>query len=431
MSANYIWHPCSQMKDYETFPPLNIRSAHGSYIKLANGRTIIDAVSSWWCKSLGHNHPRLKQALQQQIKKFTHVLLANTTYEAIEELAVELAKLLPSLNKIFFASEGSSSIEIALKMSLHWRQILGQNQRKYFIALENSYHGETIGALSVSDVAMYKKPYASLLFKTYFLSDLPYVNSTANSLWQDSDVHWQQIEKVLTDYKNSATAVIVEPILQAAGGMKIYSQDFLHRLRKWCTTHNIHLIADEIMTGIGRTGKMLACDHAQIIPDFLCLAKGLTSGWLPLSVVMTNNEIYQAFYADYSTNKAFLHSHTYSGNALGVRVALEVLKIIREEKILDHVQVLNAAMNKAMLKIAKRTGRLKNVRNIGAMVAADLDCDPKRRVGFAVFQKAAQLGALLRPLGNTIYWVPPLNCQLSTLQELAEITEAAILAVEI
>ncbi len=426
-SWQHIWHPCSQMKDYESFPPLKIKKAHGSYLFLENDKPIIDAISSWWCKSLGHGHPRLKAALLKQADAFEHVILANTTNSVIEELSRLLAKLTNHLDKVFYASEGSSAVEIAMKMSLHAHQIQGQSQRQKFIALENGYHGETVGALSVSDVGLYRDPYKPLLFQPTFIKNIPYVSNQNDRLWHNCESYWNAIEAQLEPIQDSATAIILEPILQGACGMKIYSQDFLKRLSKWCKTHNVHLIADEIMTGFGRTGLPLACQHASIEPDFICLSKGLTSGWLPLSAVCTSTEIYNLFYDDYSTGKAFLHSHTYCGNALAASIAVEVIKILAEENIYQHVHHMESTMAKMMHEISENTGKLKNIRHIGAMVAADLIVDAKdKRAGFRVFQKAVELGALLRPIGNTIYWLPPLNSDEVTLKKLQSITQQSL-----
>ncbi len=428
MLSSPIFYPCSQMKDYETFLPLEVVTAKGSMIELKSGAKVIDAISSWWCKSLGHGHPRLQRALVRQMEKFEHVILANTVNPTILALSEKLSQLTSSLSKVFFASEGSSAIEIAMKMSLHARKIQGDNHRHLFVALENGYHGETVGAMSVSDLGLYRDPYSPLLFESRSISSLPYVNHIQDPLWLDCQTHWQMIEKQLTPLRDKITAIIVEPILQGAGGMQIYSQDLLRRLRAWTRKHTIHLIADEIMTGIGRTGKMLACHHADIEPDFLCLAKGLTSGWLPLSAVVLPASIYEIFYDDYSSGKSFLHSHTHSGNALAASVALETLKIMEEENICDQVNETGKVMLRYMQEIANKTQRLTNVRGIGAMVAADLiSDDPKRRLGFEVYQKAVELGALLRPLGNTIYWLPPLNIDEVTLMRLKDITERAIL----
>jgi adenosylmethionine---8-amino-7-oxononanoate aminotransferase len=423
----HLWHPCSQMKDYEIFKPLVIKRAQGSYIELTNGKKIIDAISSWWCKSLGHNHPQLKQALLIQLEKFEHVILANTTHESIVQLSEKLTALAQTLKKVFYVSDGACAIEIALKMSLHARKILGEYKKQRFVALANGYHGETMGALSVSDVGIYRAAYRELLFDVTFLSSIPYVSGKHDPLWHNCQTHWEILQKQLEPLAETTTAIVIEPIVQGAGGMLLYSQDLLKRLRAWTKAHGIHLIADEIMTGIGRTGKMLACEHANIEPDFLCLGKGLTSGWLPLSAMLTSHELYNLFYADYAAGKNFLHSHTHSGNALAVSVALETLNIMERENICARVLTLENNMLKALTCIAEDTGKLINVRGIGAIVAADLVVkDSHQRAGFAVYQKAVKLGALLRPLGNTIYWLPPLNIDYNTLSKLSEITRKAI-----
>ncbi|QHG92598.1 adenosylmethionine--8-amino-7-oxononanoate transaminase [Coxiella endosymbiont of Amblyomma sculptum] len=427
LDLKYIWHPCSQMKDYEEFKPLVIKSASGSFIKLQNGKKLIDAISSWWCKSLGHNHPALKKALKKQLKKFEHVISVNTTHKVIVELACRLTELMPALNKVFYAGDGSCAIEIAMKMSLHSRIITGNKKRTKFIALRNGYHGETVGALSVSDLGLYRSPYTTMLFEPFFISEIPYVSSTSDVHWNNCSYQWTVVERALEPYTELATAVILEPIVQGAAGMKIYSQDFLSRLSKWAKTHNVHLIADEVMTGIGRTGKMLACEHAKIIPDFVCLSKGLTSGWLPFSVVLTSEEIFNYFYDVYETNKAFLHSHTYSGNALGASVALATLRIFRKENLCERVSVLEKVLRKNMNIVAERTGQLSNIRSIGAVVAADLHQNPVHpRLGYEICKESVKLGALLRPLGNTIYWTPPLNIDLFLIEKLRNITIDAI-----
>lgn len=426
----HIWHPCSQMKDYEQFKPLVVEKARGSYLMLSDGRRVIDAISSWWCKSLGHNDPRIKQALLEQAEKFEHVILANTTNQTIVELSKQLAALLPPLNKVMYASDGSCMIEAAMKMSVHARVIQGKPQRKQFIALQNAYHGETCAAMSVSDLGIYRDPYQSLLFPVHFIQHIPYVSGTDDPLWHDCSEVWSLIEANLAPLSDTATAVIIEPLIQGAAGMKIYSQDFLRRLRQWCTANDVHLIADEIMTGIGRSGKMLACQHADIVPDFMCLSKGLTAGWLPLSCLLTTDDMYALFYDDYHTGKSFLHSHTHTGNALAAGVALAVLAIMRQDSICQQAQQLGQKMRAAIETIAQSTGQLTHIRSLGAVVAADLISDDNsRRLGYEVYQQAVKLGALLRPLGNTIYWFPPLNMHDDTLQELTTITEQAILSV--
>ncbi|WP_339050461.1 adenosylmethionine--8-amino-7-oxononanoate transaminase [Rickettsiella endosymbiont of Xylota segnis] len=429
LDRQHIWHPCSQMKDYEAFPPLIIKKAYGPYIELTDGRRIIDAISSWWCKSLGHNHPRLKAALQAQLECFEHVIFANSTYEIILQLSEKLANICPGLNKVFYASEGSSAVEIALKMSLHAQQLLSQNQRTQFTSLQNGYHGETFMALGLSDLGLYRKAYEAHLIKPNFIQNIPYVHSSSDPLWDNCSAIWPDIEKQLEKQEANLAAIIVEPIVQGAGGMKIYSQDFLRRLRKWTQTHGIYLIADEIMTGLGRTGQALACEHAKIKPDFICLSKGLTSGWLPMSAVLTHTEIYNLFYDDYSSGKSFLHSHTFSGNALAAAVALECLNILKDEKIFQQVREKEIILKKLMHEVYDKTERLTNIRGIGAIIAADLqltETEKNQRIGYQIFQKALQLGAWLRPLGNTLYWLPPLNTPLFALEELKDISILAI-----
>lgn len=421
----HIWHPASQMKDYEQFHPLVIQRAYGPYLELENGERIIDAISSWWCKSLGHNHSRIKRALIEQVEQFEHVIAANTCQRVLVELSEKLANLTATLPRVFYAGDGSSAIEIAMKMSLHSRKLASDNGRHHFMALSNSYHGETGLALSASDIGVYKAPYEKVLIPVLFLEGIPYVHSKEDPLWQDCSAFWPHIEAQLNMHCESLTAILIEPIVQGAGGMLIYSQDFLRRLRIWTLEHQVHLIADEIMTGFGRTGTMLACSHSGIEPDFLCLSKGMTSGWLPMSAVLTSNQIYQQFYADYGLGKSFLHSHTYTGNALAASVALETLKIFEEEGICRRVQTLEPLLKAGMMEVADKTGCLKNVRSMGAIVAADLVTEVPRK-GFEVFQAAVRLGAFLRPLGNTIYWFLPLNIEEAVLNSLKEITIRAI-----
>ncbi|MDQ8039492.1 MAG: adenosylmethionine--8-amino-7-oxononanoate transaminase [Rickettsiella sp.] len=425
----HIWHPCSQMKDYRTFPPLIVNKAYGSFIELESGHRIIDAISSWWCKSLGHNHPRLKTALYAQLDRFEHVIFANSTHEVIVQLSEKLARLCSGLDKVFYASEGSCAVEIALKMALHAQKIKGFSARNQFTALQNGYHGETFMALGLSDLGLYRRPYESQLIQPKFIHNLPYVSSRNDLLWQDCSSVWPAIEKQLEKQAPKLAAIIIEPIVQGAGGMLIYSQDFLRRLRIWTQNQGIYLIADEIMTGLGRTGLALACEHAQIQPNFICLSKGLTSGWLPMSAVLTHHEIYDLFYADYFQEKNFLHSHTFSGNALAAAIALECLSILEEETIYNKVQEKEPILKKLMEEVANATEKLTNIRALGAIVAADLiltEKEKKQRVGYQIFQEAVKMGAWLRPLGNTLYWLPPLNIEIETLETLKNITIRSI-----
>lgn len=428
---NHIWHPCAQKQDDETFQPVVITGATGSYLHTADGRSLIDSGASWWCKLLGHNHPQLKQALLKQVDRFEHVMLSNTTNETIVQLSETLSQLSPGLDKVMYASDGACAVEMAMKMSLHLRILQGQGDRQQFIALENSYHGETLGALSVTDLGLYRSSYQALLSdKVSFLQGIPYVSGESDPLWHNCEAAWPAIEKQLAPLAGTATALIVEPIVQGAAGMRCYSKDFLKRLRNWTKQHDIHLIADEIMTGLGRTGELLACDHATVRPDFLCLGKGLTGGWLPLSAMLTSNEVYSTFLEDHEKGKQFLHSHTYTGNALAASVANEMLSLSQSPTFLPQARALGDSLRAAMETIAEETQCLQNVRGIGAWIAADLVVlDSGRRAGFEVYQAAVARGALLRPLGNTIYWLPPLNMDHNTLEQLQEITQQSIVSV--
>ncbi|MBA2654824.1 MAG: adenosylmethionine--8-amino-7-oxononanoate transaminase [Gammaproteobacteria bacterium] len=421
-----IWHPCSQMKDYENFPPLKIASARGSYLILEDGTQVLDAISSWWCKNLGHGHPRLLSALMEQTKSFEHVILANTTNKNIEALSSQLTGLTANLRKIFYASEGSSAIEIALKLAVHATELKGQSQKKEIIALSNGYHGETLFAMAVSDLGLYRNAYEHLLPKTNFIRNLPYVNSRKEALWANCDGNWGLIETQLEPLKETTCALILEPIVQGAGGMQVYSQDFLSKLRSWCFKNDVYLIADEIMTGFGRTGKMFAVEHAGIEPDILCLGKGMTGGVLPMSAVLMTDDIYELFYNDYETQKSFLHSHTYSGHALGAAVALECLQVMQDENIVTGVIALEQKLHDAMHYVNETTHKLTNIRTMGGIVAADLIPDGTARQGYEVYRRAVAMGALLRPLGNTIYWLPPLNISSADIEKLGDITIRAL-----
>lgn len=430
VDLKHVLHPCSQMKDYEWLKPLIIERASGAHFHVHNGRKVIDAISSWWCKSFGHQHPRLKAALLKQLESFEHVIFANTTNEVIVTLTQQLIKLMPHLSHVFYAGDGSCAVEVAMKMSLHTRYVARDKQRSKFIALSNGYHGETLGALSVSDLAHFKTPYQSALFDVSFITSLPYVTGMDDPLWHDCGSYWDDIEKQLLPLTDTATAILLEPIVQGAGGMKIYSPDFLKRLAMFAKEHHIHLIADEIMTGLGRTGKMLASEWASIEPDIICLSKGLTSGWLPFSAVLFTDAINDRFYADYELGHSFLHSHTYSGNVMGAVIAREVLQLLSEDDCLARINQLGEKMRILMTEIAEETGKLQNVRQLGAMVAADLtDATGQARLGYRLFQEALERGAFLRPLGSTIYWMPPFITDDATLQTLRTITQDTLLAV--
>ncbi|KTC93516.1 adenosylmethionine--8-amino-7-oxononanoate transaminase [Fluoribacter dumoffii] len=416
----HFWHPCTQMKDFETCPPLIIEKAQGSYLYTNKG-PLIDAISSWWCKSLGHGHPAVVAAIKEQLNHFEHVIAANTTHSKLVELAENLAEITKKQH-VFFASDGSSAVEIAMKLAIHANQIKGFTEKNQFIALKNGYHGETLGTMSVSDLGIYKAPYTAFGLTCHLIQNIPYISGKEDSLWHDCGSYWTLVEKELESVSDNVCAVIVEPLIQGAGGMLCYSPDFLKKLSSWAKSKNIYLIADEIMTGMGRTGKWLASNHADVEPDLICLSKGLTSGSIPLSCTMIDHAIFKLFYADFASGKSFLHSHTYSGNPLAVSAALATIHAMQEEKIISRAQSLGEYMLTSLTEIAELTGKLSNVRGIGAVVAADLEDNGQSRIGNKIYQHALNHGALIRPIGNTLYWLPPLNTDHEVIGKLAEIT---------
>lgn len=425
----HIWHPGSQMKDLYENPPLIIKKAHGSYLYTSKG-PVIDAISSWWCKSLGHGHPKILAALRKQLSRFEHVIAANTCHQPLVALGSKLAEITKKQH-LFFASDGSSAVEVALKLVLQASQLNGFSERCEFIALKNGYHGETLGTLSVGDLRQYRQYYGEHGPKCHIINPLPYVNQQTEPLWRNAEDSWLKLKPDLEQIKTKVCAIVFEPIVQGAAGMLCYSADFLKKLAIWARQNGIYLIADEIMTGIGRTGKWLACEHAAVDPDLICLSKGLTGGTIPFSCVAIAHDLYELFYDDYQNGKSFLHSHTYSANPLGVAAALATLQTIETEGILEQAQQLGHLMHANFAELAATTGKLMNVRSVGAIVAADLVPINKPRLGFKLAQEALARGALLRPIGNTLYWLPPLNISHDVIAKLAKITLNAIEAVYI
>lgn len=420
----HVWHPCTYMQDLHKNHPLVITGAKGSYLETDQG-PIIDAISSWWCKSLGHGHPEVIAAIKQQLDKFEHVITANTTNEVIVALAEELSNI-TGKKHVFFASDGACAIEIALKLSVHASRLKGHTQKTKFVSLENSYHGDTFGAMSVSDLGAFKQTYSDFQLNATQLSGVPYRTGSEDPDWKNSDTEWEKILVQLTPIKEQIAAIIFEPIMQGAAGMRCYSPALLTKLREFAKENDIYIIADEIMTGLGRTGEWLAQNHANISADFTCLSKGLTSGSMPLSLTMIDEEIYNLFYQDYAPGSAFLHSHTYSGNPVAASAALSTLKIMQRENILKQTQELGTYMQNQFKDLITTCGKLINYRSIGAIVAADLVNTNDARLGYLIAQAAQKRGALLRPIGNSIYWLPPLNTKLDTIDKLAQITYDSI-----
>ena len=326
-----VWHPCTQMKDHEWLPMVPIARGEGVWLHGYDGRRYLDAISSWWVNLFGHANPRIGGAVAEQLSRLEHVMMAGFTHEPAVTLAEQLTALAPpGLTRCFFADNGSSAIEVALKMSFHYWRNCGQSRKRRFVTLTNSYHGETLGALAVGHVELYREIYQPLLMDVIAVpTPDSYAREPGESTADCSRRMFQAMEATLARHADEVCAVIVEPLVQCAGSMRMYDPVYLELLRDACDRHGVHLIADEIAVGFGRTGTMFACEQAGIAPDFLCLSKGLTGGYLPLSVVLTGEQVYAAFYDEYSQLRAFLHSHSYTGNPLACAAALATLEDLR------------------------------------------------------------------------------------------------------
>ncbi len=425
-----LWHPCTQMKDHEQFPPIPIRRGQGVWLEDYEGKRYLDAISSWWVNLFGHGHPRINAAVREQLNQLEHVLLAGFTHEPAIALAERLTAIVPpGLSRCFFADNGSSAVEVALKMSFHYWRNRGEVRRTKFICLDNSYHGETLGALAVSNIPLYKSTYAPLLMETLVAPSPDCYTREPGATWMEhSRRMFEPMRALLQQHAGEVCAVIVEPLVQCAGGMRMYHPVYLRLLREACDHFGVHLIADEIAVGFGRTGTLFACEQAGITPDFLCLSKGLTGGYLPLSAVLTTETIYSAFYGDYQNLTAFLHSHSYTGNPLACRAALATLDIFAGEAVLDNNRALARAMAEATRHFAEHP-HIAEVRQTGMILAVEMVKDKttrepypwRERRGLTVYRHALERGALLRPLGNVIYFMPPYLITPEEIQFLAEV----------
>lgn len=411
-----LWHPCTQMKDHEQLPLIPVRRGDGVWLEDFDGNRYLDAISSWWVNIFGHANPRINAAVRHQLEQLEHVILAGFSHEPIVNLSERLVAVTPpGLSRCFYADNGSSAIEVALKMSFHYWQNQGKTCKKRFVTLGNSYHGETLATLAVGDVDLYKSTYKPLLMDVYTApSPDSFLAEPGESAEDVAKRKFESMRHILSQHHEEICAVIVEPLVQCAGGMRMYHPVYLELLRKACDRYNVHLIADEIAVGFGRTGTLFACEQAGITPDFMALSKGLTAGYLPMSVVLTTDDIYQAFYDDYDTLRAFLHSHSYTGNPLACAAALATLDIFESDQVLENNQLLSARLAQA-LEPLRAHPHVADVRQTGMIAAVEMVKNPrtreaydwKERRGLRVYQHALSRGALLRPLGNVVYFMPP------------------------
>lgn len=411
------------MKQHEQFPLVPISRGDGIWLVDEDGNRYLDAVSSWWVNLFGHNNTRIKDAIKLQLDTLEHVMLAGFTHEPVVALSEKLAKL-TGLGHAFYGSDGASATEIALKMSFHYWRNTGKPNKTKFVSLQNSYHGETLGALGVTDVAIFKDTYAPLLMQSAQMPSPDFrLAETEESAENYAMRCAEALENYLAAHHHEIAAFIIEPLVQCAAGMGMYHPIYMARAREICTQYRVHLIADEIAVGFGRTGTMFACEQANIKPDFICLSKGITGGYLPLSAVLTTDEVYQAFYDD-STIRGFLHSHSYTGNPLACSAALATLAIFESDNVLQ-TNLEKAATIRAKMQVLTDLP-IKHLRHQGMIFAFDV-ITQNAQFSKQCYQAALQQNLLIRPVGNTVYFMPPYTI---TFDEINTMVTAAYQAVK-
>jgi adenosylmethionine-8-amino-7-oxononanoate aminotransferase len=400
-----VWHPCTQMKQHERSPPVPIARAQGAWLYDYAGNRYLDAVSSWWVNLFGHANPRINRAIAGQLDDFAHVMLAGFTHRPVIELSERLAALAPpGLAHAFYASDGASATEIALKMSFHYWQQRGRRDKRHYVRLAGGYHGETLGALGVTDVALFRAPYGPLLGSHPVLPSPAPRGPDDRSPARAVDDALGALEQFLVGHAETTVALILEPLVQGAGGMAMYDARYVRAARDLTRRFDVHLIADEIMTGFGRTGTLFACEQAAITPDLLCLSKGITGGYLPLSCVLATDAVYEAFYDD-DVARGFLHSHSYTGNALACRAALAVLDIFRDDDVVAANRDTALRWRHIAAPLAAHP-RVRNFRQCGMIIAFDVQNEQSAFPRWFA-EQALEREMLLRPIGNTVYFMPP------------------------
>ncbi len=405
-SLSSVWHPCTQMKRHETLPLVPIARGEGAWLYDFDGRRYLDTVSSWWVNLFGHCNPRINAALTDQLGKLEHVMLAGFTHEPVVSLSERLRELAPAgLGHCFYGSDGASATEIALKMSAHYWRNNGKPQKTQFLSLQNSYHGETLGALSVTDMALFRDAYGALIRQNATVPSPDWRAAKKGEGAESCALRCATtLEAHLREHHDDIAAFIVEPLIQGAAGMAMYHPAYLRRARELCSHYDVHLIADEIAVGMGRTGTLFACEQADITPDFLLLSKGITGGYLPLSIVMTTDKVYRAFYAD-ETARGFLHSHSYTGNPLACRAALATLDIFTQDDVLSANRDKAAFFNRIAQPLQDHP-KVRDFRNTGMVWAFEVDT-PHADFAQRCFSLGLQHELLLRPMGDTVYFMPP------------------------
>ncbi len=405
-SLKNVWHPCTQMQHHETMPMMAISHGRGAWLFDADGKRYLDGISSWWVNLFGHANPKINAALKDQLDKLEHVMLAGFTHEPVILLSEKLAAATGhNLGHCFYASDGASAIEIALKMSFHSWSNAGKPDKREFVCLKGSYHGETIGALSVTDVALFRDAYGPLINSCHVVMSPDERAALPGETGADVATRAiAEVEALFARRSEHIAAIIIEPLVQCATGFAMYDASYIRLLRAMCDKYQVHLIADEIAVGCGRTGTFFACEQAGIWPDFMCLSKGISGGYLPLSLVMTTEQIYQSFYHS-DIRRGFLHSHSYTGNPLACRAALATLEIFEQEQVIDTNRATAEKISAALQPLAQHE-RVNHFRQRGMIWAMDaIDMQPGFSARF--FTAALKQELLLRPIGNTIYLMPP------------------------
>ena len=403
-----LWHPYTQMKTAPTAVP--IVRGEGAYLYTEDGRRILDGISSWWVNIHGHSHPKLNEALAAQSQKLEHVMFARFTHEPAVELAERLLKALPKgLTRIFYSDNGSTAVEVALKMAYQYWQNKGQNRRREFITLHHAYHGDTVGTMSPSDTSAFTQPFQPLLFPVH-RAHTPYCYRCPVGLERSrcQIECLQSMEQLLAAHGESVAAVLIEPMLQGAGGMIVWPQEFLIGVRKFCDQYGALMIADEVLTGFGRTGKMFACEYGSVEPDIICLSKALTGGYLPMGATAATEKIYDAFLSD-DRSKTFFHGHSYTANPLACAVALASLNLFESEGIIQRVQTLESQLRRRFepLRSHRIVGDVRVIGGVGAVELATETGGYLDAIGPQLGEAFLNRGLLLRPLGNVLYFMPP------------------------
>jgi adenosylmethionine---8-amino-7-oxononanoate aminotransferase len=419
LDRRFVWHPFTQQQEWESEPTLVIERAEGTTLYDSDGNGYIDGVSSLWCNVHGHGHHLIDTALRLQLEQLAHSTLLGLTHRPAIELARMLVEIAPSssdvgaerLTRVFFSDNGSTAAEVALKMAFQWWQHRGERQRTSFVCLRDAYHGDTLGSVSVGGIDLFHSLYRPLLFDA----------------WQAEPGDAPHMAKLLDQHGDRVAAVIVEPLVQGAAGMVLAPDGYLQQVRSLCDEHGIPLICDEVATGFGRTGRMFACQHEGVVPDFLCLSKGLTGGYLPLAATLTTERIYRAFLGEHAEFKTFFHGHTYTGNPLACAAALASLDVFERERTIDRMHVKIELLGRWLARRVEPLDGVAEVRRRGFMVGIKLaDFPVERRMGHQVTLAARRRGAIIRPLGDVVVLMPPLAITEADLRRLVEITAEAI-----